>query len=489
MSFSDIVGLQSTLLGLGLVPAEQLNAVLQDLDGDNPGPGDLLRALEDRHLLTPYQLGKLSKGQPDGLMLGNYRLLYRNASGSFARVYRACDKRGRVIALKVLRERWARDPAMVEQFHREAEFGMRLKHKNIVPIYEVGVDDGLHYLVMEFVEGGNLRELIAIRKKLSVVEATRVVAEICEGLEYARKFGITHRDMKMTNVLMGTDRVCKLVDFGLAMVGQPTTPNESFQRALEYGALERGTNAPDNDPRTDLYFVGAIYYELLTGEPPYAPTRDRDARKLITRYTNIRPIRSLEPNLPRPVVEMVERLMKIDPDLRYQRASEVIEHARNTLASHGEQIPGPTEPNDLQPVASDAPPITIMCLEPRVKQQDMLREYFGKHGFRVLVLNDFRRGIQRLSNNPPDCMLLLSESLEGRLLDTLRETLQAGRSHGVVTIVILANRQAEMVPKLEDLTSSSAIVLSQPISLRDIRKTLTDAVKKAQALRAKLKQS
>ncbi len=191
-----------------------------------------------------------------------------------------------------------------------------------------------HYFTMEFVEGGNLRDFLNIRKKLSPIEATRCLIDLAEGLDYASRMGVTHRDLKLTNVLMSTKGVAKLVDFGLAgdEVMDSEAGGDSLQRALEYATLERGTNAPPNDPRSDLYFLGGIYYELLTGVPPYPRTHSREERKQFTRYSSIRPIRSVDPNVPKGVVEIVERLMKIQPEQRYQSAGLVRTEALAVLA-------------------------------------------------------------------------------------------------------------------------------------------------------------
>src|SRR5437870_4860078 len=125
------------LVRLDLVPQHQIDACLGQLGRKSCQTDEVLKWLEHKGLLTSYQVGRIEKGEVDGLALGPYKLMYRNASGSFARVYRACDLRsGRMVGLKVLRQRWLDDPKAVAEFHREAELGQGLKHENIVPIYE-----------------------------------------------------------------------------------------------------------------------------------------------------------------------------------------------------------------------------------------------------------------------------------------------------------------------------------------------------------------
>src|SRR5580700_5296915 len=335
--------LKTLLVRLQLVQPGPLETIQSRACPDTDDANVLLQALESRHLLTSYQVGKLERGETDSLVLGDYKLLYRNASGSFARVYRGASlSDGRMVGLKVLRQRWAADPRIVRLFRREADLGKKLNHEKIVPIYDVANQGDSHYFTMEFVEGGNLRDFLNIRKKLSPIEATRCLIDLADGLDYAARMGVTHRDLKLTNVLMTTKGVAKLVDFGLAgdEVMDSEAGGDSLQRALEYATLERGTNAPPNDPRSDLYFLGGIYYELLTGVPPYPRTHSREERKQFTRYSSIRPIRSVDPNVPKGVVEIAERLMKIHPEQRYQTAGLVRTDALNVLA----ELEGRTRP-------------------------------------------------------------------------------------------------------------------------------------------------
>ena len=189
---------------LQLVPPHELESCRASMP---PGANveSMVTALEERGLLTTLQAQKVRQGEPGDLVLGPYRLLYCNAAGSYARVYRASDVRsGRMVGVKVLRARHSEDRQAVDEFRREAELGKGLRHPNIVPIYEVAEDKGQHYISMEFVEGGNLRDFISIRKKLTPVEATRCVLDLADGLAYAASRGATHRDLKMTNVLMST---------------------------------------------------------------------------------------------------------------------------------------------------------------------------------------------------------------------------------------------------------------------------------------------
>lgn len=490
MSFYDAPTLESTLTSLQLVDQITLDECRREL-GPKRTPNAMLDALSRRNALTVYQVGRLKKGESDGLRLGPYKLLYRNASGSFARVYRAASvEDGHVVGIKLLRQRWASDVKVVTLFRREGELGKRLKHRNIVPIYDVVSEGKNHFLTMEFVEGGNLRDLMKIRGKFTPAEATRYIIDIAEGLQYALGQGFTHRDLKLTNVLLSSQGVAKLVDFGLAGNDQALSQfEEEVDRALEYAALEKGTGAPDNDPRSDLYFLGAIYYELLTGRPPYPSTRDRQERKRFGRYRDVRPIRSVDPNIPDSIETAVRHLMNVNLVERYQTPAQVLADLKPLLQdlkyssgssprSTGGAVLNPDEDEDNSETSeteSAAAPgaaaknvtPTILCVEDRPKHQDSLRAYFTKHGYRVLLLTDPERALQRLTENPPDAVVFIGDSVGLPLPKIYESAVSKSRRSGTPVIVVLGKKEIPGAERLKDQPSSR--VLKEGVTLRDIR--------------------
>jgi serine/threonine protein kinase len=385
-----------------------------------------------------------------------------------------------MMGLKVLRQRWAEDPKAVQEFRKEAELGRALKHENIVPIYEVGESNGQHYFAMEFVEGGNLRDFINIRKKLTPQEATKCVLDLAEGLHYSFSKGATHRDLKMTNVLMSSQGVAKLVDFGLAGVAEDErSDGESSQRALEYATLEKNTGAPRDDPRSDLYFLGGIYYELLTGVPPLPRTKDRLERSQFSRYLQVRPVRSLEPGLPRSVAAIVDRLMQLNPSLRYQSPGEVLKDLRAAYVEMGQTPPESSAGSDAPgesstPSADPANLCTVMCIEDRHKNQDILREYFSKHGYRVLVLSDLQRGLNRMKSSPPDCMVIMGDALGDAALKGFKEAQALQKKSSAGLVLVLAEQQSEWKSRLTE--DDQCRVLVQPVTLRELRKVVKRTV-------------
>ncbi len=480
MSSISFDGLAKLVVQLRLVEPDQVDRCLEELGVSQRDPDDLLQLLESRSLLTSYQASMLAKGESDGLVLGRNKLMYRNASGSSARVFRAESiDTGRMVGLKLLRQRWAKDKNAVQQFHREAEVCKRLLHKNIVPIYDVGQQGDYHFFTMEFVEGGNLRDFITIRGKLSAAETVRCVLDMAEGLEYALRMGLTHRDLKLTNVLMSTSGVAKLVDFGLAGEdgsGSGLHSGDGVPRALEYATLEKGTAAPNNDPRSDLFFLGTIFYELLTGVPPYPRTRSREERKQLSRYSHVRAIRDVDPGVAASISGVISRLMQLNPNDRYQTATELISDLQRLSVEVGssESSRFDRTRNNSQPLAAaqsdDQNLPTVMCVESRPKHQEILREYLSKHGFRVLVLSDVKRGIVRMESNPPDCAVLMGESIGSEISAAYQRMLAATAAGTMVGLVVLSRKQDALKSELRQTRTARVIV--QPVTLRELRREI-----------------
>lgn len=456
------------LIQLQLVSAEEMQRCRSQLPRTG-SDSDLLKILEQQSLITSYQITKIEKGDAASLIIGGCKLMYQNAAGSFARLYRGARlDNGQMIGVKILRDRWTKDPATIQLFRREGELGKRLKHPNIVPIFEVGQSGKFHYITMEFVEGGNLRDFLKIRGKLSPVEAVQYSLHICRALEAALKLGLTHRDMKTTNVLMSSQGVAKLIDFGLAAddAAMSRISNEELAQALEYSTLEKNTGAPKNDPRSDLFFLGTILYELLTGEPPYPRTKSRDERKNFSRYRDIQPVSTIDASLPRCVTSVVDKLLKTNPALRYQSPTEAIADLEQALKELGHVEQGAPTKTAIQADAK-----VVLIVESRPSRQDVLRDYFTKHGYRVVLLTDADRAIARLKTMTPRAVILFGDSLGDRVLNDFAQAVSQTKDQNVAVVAILGeSHQGQKIPVVE--RNSHAIILKASVNLRELRNAI-----------------
>ena len=465
MSLPPLGTLVDQITRLRLAPPEALRSVQALITSQSSE--EFVTQLEKQQVLTGFQIERLRSGDTEGLVLGDCKLMYRVASGSFARFYRGAHVvTGQQLGIKVLRDRWANDPDFVSLFRREGEIGKRLVHPNIVPIYEVGSSGKHHYLLMEFVEGGNLRDFLKIRKKFSIIETLKFAVDTLKGLDYALRQGITHRDLKTTNVLMSSSGVAKLIDFGLAADDSVISKanGSALQNALEYSTLEKNTGAPRNDPRSDLYFLGGILFELLTGQPPYARTRDRDERKSFHRYRDVPPIETVDPSLPGQIRLIVNKLMAIDPIQRYQSPTEVLGDVQRAIQTVNSQS---NREEQSKP--------TVLCLESRPKHQDFFRDYLSSRGFQVAIVSDPQRALKRIVENPPECLLVLGDAFGDEVAEFFTQAIRTGRDSKLAGVVVLAESQKDLASHIS-VPPGRARILVQPVNLREVRQEIETAI-------------
>jgi serine/threonine protein kinase len=493
MDTPDAADLSRRLLKLGLITRAQLEEGREEIGPKNPDGQALLRALERKGHLTPFQTAKLLKGDTEGYFLGGYRLLYRIASGSFGRVFRAVDpKTDRVVAVKVLRKRWSEDPKTVELFYREARLGKTLKQQNIVEILDVNIDPASkqHYIVMEFVEGGNLREFLKIRKKLSVAEALRIIEDATKGLVHAFARGLTHRDMKLTNVLISSQLEAKLVDFGLAQVsgglagrgagGSEDNDAEHVDRTVDYAGLERATCAVPGDTRSDIYFLGCILYELLTGRSPLEWPKDARMRMHRSRFENVKPISRDELDAPPTLFHLVETMMSLSPHERFQTPAQLHEAIKTVRKEVESAIPGGSPKKKTggsglrhQPVKSEVQR-SVFIIERNEMAQEKLRDKFKERGFRVFLASDPVRALERYRSQPFDALVINAGTTGEDGLFVFAEILQAATTKGIACAAILILSAEQTAWKSRVVTRPGAAVLVPPVTINMLCKKLDE---------------
>jgi eukaryotic-like serine/threonine-protein kinase len=254
---------------------------------------------------------------------GRYQVVRKLGAGGMANVYLAEDQElGRRVAIKILNDRHANDDQFVERFRREAKNAAALSHPNIVSIYDRGEAEGTYYIAMEYLDGRSLKELIVSRGPAPVTVAIDYARQILAALRFAHRHGIVHRDIKPHNALVDGDGRVKVTDFGIARAGaSQMTEAGSIVGTAQYLSPEqaRGTNV---DQRSDLYSLGVVLYELLTGTLPFdGDTPVEIAMKHLSQAPEPPSVR--RPEIPREIDLVVARALAKDPEDRYQSAEEM----------------------------------------------------------------------------------------------------------------------------------------------------------------------
>jgi eukaryotic-like serine/threonine-protein kinase len=254
---------------------------------------------------------------------GRYRIVRKLGAGGMANVYLAEDEvLGRRVAIKILNDRHAGDDQFVERFRREAKNAASLSHPNIVSIYDRGEAEGTYYIAMEYLDGRSLKELIVARGPAPVNVAIDYARQILAALRFAHRHGIVHRDIKPHNVLVDAEGRLKVTDFGIARAGaSQMTEAGSIIGTAQYLSPEQAKGAPV-DQTSDLYSVGVVLYELLTGVVPFTgDTPVEIAMKHLSSAPEPPSVRRAE--VPRDLDKVVLRALAKDPADRYQSAEEM----------------------------------------------------------------------------------------------------------------------------------------------------------------------
>ena len=256
---------------------------------------------------------------------GRYEILQLLGEGGMGAVYKAMDRElGRPVALKVIQPFMAADPGILARFKQEILLSQQVTHRNVVRIYDLGEANGVKFITMEFVEGQDLRHLIHERQKFSPEEAVEIVEQVCHALEAAHTVGVIHRDLKPQNIMREAAGRILVMDFGLArtMGTDGMTQTGALVGTMEYMSPEQALGQ-SLDQRSDLFAVGLILFELLTGNVPF---RADSALASLIKRTQERAVdvSQYDQTIPRPLAAIVSKCLERDPAMRYQNASAML---------------------------------------------------------------------------------------------------------------------------------------------------------------------
>jgi serine/threonine-protein kinase len=288
------------------------------------------------HCRRPIEI-RAETGSDDKLVgkeLGGCRLVRRLGAGAIGVVYEAEQLSiGRRVAIKMLSSKAAGDPRVVQRFQRESKLCAQMQHSNVVSVYDCGFERGVHYLVMEYVEGQTLAGMLDESERIPWAKASRLILQIARGLEHAHGMGIIHRDIKPANILVGTDGTAKLADLGLAKQledegGGGESPLGLTMQGVALGSPaymppEQIRSAKDVTPVSDLYALGASFYQLVTGILPFD---GKSAPEVMTKVLReeAKPVAEIAPDVPPAIAAFIVRTLAKDPANRPQSASAFI---------------------------------------------------------------------------------------------------------------------------------------------------------------------
>jgi serine/threonine protein kinase len=302
-----------------------------------------------------------------------YRLQEPIGRGGMATIYRGNDMRmDRVVAIKVLREVYSTDQKFVTRFQREAKAASSLQHPNIVQVYDYGQSEGNYFIVMELVEGTNLRRYLRSRGVLAIDRAVIITHDIALGLGAAHRRQIVHRDVKPQNILVGRDGSIKLTDFGIASLYKDSNAERLTTAGMTLGTVQY--YAPEQaqgeivNPAADVYALGIVMYEMLTGRPPFEG--DTPVAVAMQHIQDApQPPRQLNPNIPPALEEIILRCLQKTPEMRYRDGAQLA----RTLESLGEEerssVPSSEEIIPQPPTAPGMPQAWLTIRLPLARQE------------------------------------------------------------------------------------------------------------------------
>ena len=262
----------------------------------------------------------------EGALLNNrYQLLDRLGSGGMADVFRARDLMlARDVAIKVLRKDYSTNPDFQERFKQEARAAANLSHPNIVTVHDFGLTDDLLFIVMEHVPGKDMKSLLRQRGRFTVEEAIPLIVQACAGIGYAHRAGLVHCDVKPHNIVVTPDKRVKVTDFGIARALATIMPGERSDvvwGSPQYFSPEQAAGEAPS-PASDVYSLGVVLYEMLSGTPPFTATTPEEMARL---HVNAKPIPISEyvPDIPPALEEIIAKVLSKEPSARYRTADQL----------------------------------------------------------------------------------------------------------------------------------------------------------------------
>lgn len=437
--------------------------------------------------------------------IGKYDVLEILGRGGMGVVYKAYDPiLDREVALKTMTAEGLKDPVMKERFYREARAAGRLRHPNIVTIYELGEENDVPFISMEFIPGSDVHSLIRMRTEVSFEQKIRIMVQLCRGLAYAHKAGIVHRDIKPSNVrLTADDMHVKILDFGVArlVTSQTMTTNGMVLGTIHYMAPEQIKGA-HVDRKTDIFAAGIIFYEMLTYKKPFEGDNTATVLYKVLHEPPMKMNPPVDEQFPM-VRRVLARALDKDPARRYFSADEMADELEDFLRSHGapsratveferdptpttKELPNPVQKKEEEPKPAPPPPTpspTPHTTDPRAVEIMRTAKRQIVEGHAISALSSLKQALQVDPENPELNQLLHmvesdikrgeSEELlkqaqqymrEGRhdiALKAFEKILKLDPNNSKARMLLETVKNEMMVPKLDELIEKARHAYSE----------------------------
>ncbi|MFV2000838.1 MAG: Stk1 family PASTA domain-containing Ser/Thr kinase, partial [Acidimicrobiia bacterium] len=370
----------------------------------------------------------------DRVLSDRYRIVKHLARGGMADVFEAEDTLlNRSVAVKILHANFASDDAFVARFRREAQAAANLSHPNIVAIYDWGKDSGTYFMVMELINGRTLRQIVKTEGALMPRRAAEIASETAAALSIAHQHGVYHRDVKPGNIMITKDGAVKVTDFGIARAlddSEELTRTGAVIGTATYFSPEQAQGLPADD-RSDVYSLGIVLYEMLTGKPPF--TGESPVAVAYQHVSEAAPsIADISPDAPLEIAAITEHAMRKDPADRYQSAdafrddllrylggSEPLAAAAAMAGAATAMIPPPMASPVPQPAAQPT-----MAFDAPVKERSQTSYWIAVGGLLVILLLGLWLLLRLLSGGTPEAASVIVPNLAGVESQTAFVTLQ-----------------------------------------------------------------
>ena len=458
-----------------LIPGPELDAFLAAHPGlDGGAAAALIDALVSQGYLNNFQVGRLLSGQTFGLVLGHYRIVERVGAGGMGVVYKAEHiHMKRTVALKILAADDDRNSVFLQRFYSEMQALAVLRHPNIVLAFDAGEVDIPHapqkvlrYLVMEYVTGQDLEQVVLGGGPLPVALACRYVRQAAEGLRHAHEHGLVHRDIKPSNLLVTPQDQVKILDFGLArLCRRRCTEAHAMLGTVDYMAPEQARDARSVDIRADIYGLGGVLYWLLSGQKPFPGDRPPLEELLARQRESPEPLRRLRPEVPLELEAVVCQMMAQDPGDRYPTplaAITALNHFLDRTGSRvGRGVAAPDEApcgndtlidhvTELAPRAAESagPARRVLVVSAQPEYRTYCRELFDEAGLECLGAQEVGEVIDWLVQSPCDLLLIDDELPDGRAVE-LGKRLRAEPPAPHLKLILVTRGAADAPPAPE----------------------------------------